>query len=71
MTGEPQRSEADPCRPAFDPFDEPLDVLHADRNAHALDQQRVCLVAGKRDVLRAQLPQSAPCPQSTQPPAGV
>ena len=70
-TGEPERSEADPCRPALRPLNEQLDVLHAHCNAHALDQQLACLLAVERDVVRSQLRQSTPCPQSTQPPAGV
>jgi len=61
-TGEPQRSEADPRGPALRPFDKQFDVLHAHRNADPLDKQLACLLAVERDLVRAQLPESAPCP---------
>ena len=61
-TGGPERSGADPRRPALRPLDQKLDVLLAHRNAHPLDKQLARLLAVERDVLRSQLRESSPCP---------
>jgi len=69
--GKPQRGQADPCRPAFGPLDENLDVLRGHGDAGPRHEELVRLLGGEGGFLRAQFPEGASGAQSAQPSARV